>query len=296
MQEIKIGVNDAGQRLDRFLQKHYTTLTKSMMYKAIRNKKIKVNRKRCTHDQKLQEGDSILLFLPYEFLETRQKACPVNTGSVDVVYEDDDIVLVNKPAGLLSQSDEKGLQDTLVNRIQYYLYQKKEYDPQRENSFAPAICHRLDKNTSGLILAAKNARALRLMNDAIACHKVRKVYYAKIEGTPLWDTREVVCYIKKQETRALVQSNEAPGYKEARMFVKVMERQKEQTMVQVHLETGRFHQIRASMAYLGYPLCGDVKYGYKGSEKKYSLCAYHLEIGDVSLPIANKDFTVPIPF
>ncbi|MBM6764462.1 RluA family pseudouridine synthase [Faecalicoccus pleomorphus] len=296
MQEIKIGVNDAGQRLDRFLQKHYATLTKSMMYKAIRNKKIKVNRKRCTYDQKLQEGDSILLFLPYEFLETRQKACPVNTGSVDVVYEDDDIVLVNKPAGLLSQSDEKGLQDTLVNRIQYYLYQKKEYDPQRENSFAPAICHRLDKNTSGLILAAKNARALRLMNDAIACHKVRKVYYAKIEGTPLWDTREVVCYIKKQETRALVQSNEAPGYKEARMFVKVMERQKEQTMVQIHLETGRFHQIRASMAYLGYPLCGDVKYGYKGSEKKYSLCAYHLEIGDVSLPIANKDFTVPIPF
>lgn len=296
MQEIKIGVNDAGQRLDRFLQKHYATLTKSMMYKAIRNKKIKVNRKRCTYDQKLQEGDSILLFLPYEFLETRQKACPVNTGSVDVVYEDDDIVLVNKPAGLLSQSDEKGLQDTLVNRIQYYLYQKKEYDPQRENSFAPAICHRLDKNTSGLILAAKNARALRLMNDAIACHKVRKVYYAMIEGTPLWDTREVVCYIKKQETRALVQSNEAPGYKEARMFVKVMERQKEQTMVQIHLETGRFHQIRASMAYLGYPLCGDVKYGYKGSEKKYSLCAYHLEIGDVSLPIANKDFTVPIPF
>lgn len=296
MQEIKIGVNDAGQRLDRFLQKHYATLTKSMMYKAIRNKKIKVNRKRCTYDQKLQEGDSILLFLPYEFLETRQKACPVNTGSVDVVYEDDDIVLVNKPAGLLSQSDEKGLQDTLVNRIQYYLYQKKEYDPQRENSFAPAICHRLDKNTSGLILAAKNARALRLMNDAIACHKVRKVYYAKIEGTPLWDTREVVCYIKKQETRALVQSNEAPGYKEARMFVKVMERQKEQTMVQIHLETGRFHQIRASMAYLGYPLCGDVKYGYKGSEKKYSLCAYNLEIGDVSLPIANKDFTVPIPF
>lgn len=296
MQEIKIGVNDAGQRLDRFLQKHYATLTKSMMYKAIRNKKIKVNRKRCTYDQKLQEGDSILLFLPYEFLETRQKTCPVNTGSVDVVYEDDDIVLVNKPAGLLSQSDEKGLQDTLVNRIQYYLYQKKEYDPQRENSFAPAICHRLDKNTSGLILAAKNARALRLMNDAIACHKVRKVYYAKIEGTPLWDTREVVCYIKKQETRALVQSNEAPGYKEARMFVKVMERQKEQTMVQIHLETGRFHQIRASMAYLGYPLCGDVKYGYKGSEKKYSLCAYHLEIGDVSLPIANKDFTVPIPF
>ena len=96
MQEIKIGVNDAGQRLDRFLQKHYATLTKSMMYKAIRNKKIKVNRKRCTYDQKLQEGDSILLFLPYEFLETRQKACPVNTGSVDVVYEDDDIVLVNK--------------------------------------------------------------------------------------------------------------------------------------------------------------------------------------------------------
>lgn len=296
MQEIKVGVNDAGQRLDRFLQKHYMTLTKSMMYKAIRNKKIKVNRKRCTYDQKLQEGDSILLFLPYEFLETRQKACPVNTGSIDVVYEDDDIVLVNKPAGLLSQSDEKGLQDTLVNRIQYYLYQKKEYDPQRENSFAPAICHRLDKNTSGLILAAKNARALRLMNDAIACHKVRKVYCAKIEGTPLWDTKEVLCYIKKQETKALVAAEAKPGYKEAHMHVKVLKRQKEYSIVQIFLETGRFHQIRASMAYLGYPLCGDIKYGYKGGQKSYSLCAYHLEIGDVDLPIANKDFTIPISF
>lgn len=296
MQEIKVGVNDAGQRLDRFLQKHYMTLTKSMMYKAIRNKKIKVNRKRCTYDQKLQEGDSILLFLPYEFLETRQKACPVNTGSIDVVYEDDDIVLVNKPAGLLSQSDEKGLQDTLVNRIQYYLYQKKEYDPQRENSFAPAICHRLDKNTSGLILAAKNARALRLMNDAIACHKVRKVYCAKIEETPLWDTKEVLCYIKKQETKALVAAEAKPGYKEAHMHVKVLKRQKEYSIVQIFLETGRFHQIRASMAYLGYPLCGDTKYGYKGSRKSYSLCAYHLEIGDVDLPIANKDFTIPISF
>lgn len=296
MQEIKIGVNDAGQRLDRFLQKHYATLTKSMMYKAIRNKKIKVNRNRCTYDQKLQEGDSILLFLPYEFLETRQKACPVNTGSIDVVYEDDDIVLVNKPVGLLSQSDEKGLQDTLVSRIQYYLYQKKEYDPQKENSFAPAICHRLDKNTSGLILAAKNARALRLMNDAIACHKVRKVYCAKIEGMPLWDTKEVLCYIKKQETKALVAAEAKPGYKEARMHVKVLKRQKEYSIVQIFLETGRFHQIRASMAYLGYPLCGDIKYGYKGSQKSYSLCAYHLEIGDVDLPIANKEFTVPIPF
>ena len=296
MQEIKVGVNDAGQRLDRFLQKHYMTLTKSMMYKAIRNKKIKVNRKRCTYDQKLQEGDSILLFLPYEFLETRQKACPVNTGSIDVVYEDDDIVLVNKPAGLLSQSDEKGLQDTLVNRIQYYLYQKKEYDPQRENSFAPAICHRLDKNTSGLILAAKNARALRLMNDAIACHKVRKVYCAKIEGTPLWDTKEVLCYIKKQETKALVAAEAKPGYKEAHMHVKVLKRQKQYSIVQIFLETGRFHQIRASMAYLGYPLYGDIKYGYKGSQKSYSLCAYHLEIGDVDLQIANKDFTIPISF
>ena len=296
MQEIKIGVNDAGQRLDRFLQKHYATLTKSMMYKAIRNKKIKVNRKRCTYDQKLQEGDSILLFLPYEFLETRQKACPVNTGSIAVVYEDDDIVLVNKPAGLLSQSDEKGLQDTLVNRIQYYLVQKKEYDPQRENSFAPAICHRLDKNTSGLILAAKNARALRLMNDAIACHKVHKVYCARIEGIPLWDTKEVLCYIKKQETKALVAAEAKPGYKEAHMHVKVLKRQKEYSIVQIFLETGRFHQIRASMAYLGYPLCGDIKYGYKGSQKGYSLCAYHLEIGDVDLPIANKEFTIPISF
>lgn len=296
MQEIKIGVNDAGQRLDRFLQKHYETLTKSMMYKAIRNKKIKVNRKRCTYDQKLQEGDQILIFLPLEFLNIRQKEKPINTGKIDVIYEDDDILLVNKPSGLLSQSDQKGMQDTLVNRIQYYLYQKKEYDPQKENSFSPAICHRLDKNTSGLVLTAKNARALRLMNDAIAQHRIKKVYCAKIYGNINWDEKEICCYIKKQDTKALVSRDKKPGYKKAEMFVKVIERQKESTLVDIVLKTGRFHQIRASLSFLGYPLCGDYKYGYKGKQKNYSLCAYHLEIGSIDLPIANKEFTIPVSF
>ena len=161
MKEIKINSNDANQRLDKFLMKTFPKLGKSMMYKAIRNKKIKVNRKRCTFDQKIQENDSILLFLPPDVLEEKQVDTQYISSQLDVVYEDENILIVNKPYGLLSQSDQSQNQDCLVNRVQAYLMEKNEYDPNKEHSFAPSICHRLDRNTTGLVIAAKNANALR---------------------------------------------------------------------------------------------------------------------------------------
>lgn len=296
MQEIKIEANDAGQRLDKFLQKHYRSLSKSMMYKAIRNKKIKVNRKRCTFDQRLEQGDVILLFLPPQFLEVKQKEIPAYTGAIDILYEDDDVLIVNKPVGLLSQSDEKGQQDTLVQRIQYDLYQKGEYDPMQENSFAPAICHRLDKNTSGLVIAAKNAKALRLVNEAIAQRKVHKYYCAKIQGQWSVEKKEICCYIRKEETKAKVSWKPLEGYKEAKMEVILLKQGKDSSIVLIDLHTGRFHQIRASLAKLGYPLVGDHKYGYKGLERNYALCAYRIRFETLDLAVSDKDFTIPIPF
>lgn len=297
MKEIQIGANDAGQRLDKFLQKHFINLSKSMMYKAIRNKKIKINRKRCHFDQQLKEGDIVLLFLPPEFLEEKVRNIPVYTGNLDVVYEDSNILIVNKEAGLLSQSDQPGQQDTLVGRVQYYLYAKKEYDPENENSFTPALCHRLDKNTQGLVIAAKNARALRIMNQSIKEHKIQKYYYALVEGTFSQKDFNVTCFIKKEQTKALVSGSYKEGYKEASMDVHVVDSNPDGSLIQVLLKTGRFHQIRASMAFIGHPLTGDHKYGYQGSKKNYLLCAYRISIQNVELSLSQKDFLIPnLPF
>lgn len=161
MKEIKINQNDANQRLDKFLMKTFPKLGKSMMYKAIRNKKIKVNRKRCTFDQKIQENDSILLFLPPDVLEEKKVETNYISSKLDVIYEDENILIVNKPYGLLSQSDQRQNQDCLVNRVQAYLMEKNEYDPNKEHSFAPSICHRLDRNTTGLVIAAKKCECVK---------------------------------------------------------------------------------------------------------------------------------------
>lgn len=292
MQEIKIGQNDANQRLDKFLQKHYISLSRSMMYKGIRTKKIKVNRKRCTPDQILKVEDSVLLFLPDEFLQKRKKTVPVYTGDIDIVYEDQDLLIVNKPLNLLSQSDEAGLQDCLLMRIQYYLYQKKEYDPLKENSFSPSLCHRLDKNTRGLVIAAKNAETLRNINEAIADRKLHKYYCAHIMGHFHKDAFTVRTYIKKQETKALVSDEPKDGYKEAIMDVRVIKETKEGSILDIELHTGRFHQIRASLSHLGHPLIGDFKYGYTGPKKHYDLCAYRLE----SNLLKMNPVTIDIPF
>ena len=175
MKEIKINSNDANQRLDKFLMKTFPKLGKSMMYKAIRNKKIKVNRKRCTFDQKIQENDSILLFLPPDVLEEKQVDTQYISSQLDVIYEDENILIVNKPCGLLSQSDQSKTQDCLVNRVQAYLMEKNEYDPNKEHSFAPSICHRLDRNTTGLVKQSQIVKSRRCIGHMLLVLLKKKI-------------------------------------------------------------------------------------------------------------------------
>ena len=151
------------------------------MHKAIRNKKIKVNRKRCTHNQFLQQGDVILLFLPEDVLVEKDFSLPEVSDEIDIVYQDNNVLVVNKPAGLLSQSDTVGNQDCLVYHIWAYLANNGQWDKDA-HSFRPAIVQRLDRNTSGLIMAAKNADTLRYLNEAIAQRKIHKYYLAKVTG------------------------------------------------------------------------------------------------------------------
>lgn len=292
MKEVVVNKNDAGQRLDKFLLKTFPQLPKSVIYKAVRNKKIKINRKRCEFNQLLHEDDHILLFLDPELLKTKERERFRNFGPVQVVYEDNNILIVNKEAGLLTQSDTDGPQDCLVARIQYYLFKKGEYDPNTENSFAPAVCNRLDRNTSGLVIAAKNADALRKINDAIANRKIHKYYMALVEGIPGWDQKEVSCYIRKDGTKAIVRKDTAKGYQHALQTVRLMKVRQNQSICQIELKTGRFHQIRASMAWLGYPLTGDSKYGYKGKRCPIQLCAYRLEFEEIGIDLKQNNFEI----
>ncbi|MGN1276734.1 MAG: pseudouridine synthase [Floccifex sp.] len=282
MKEITIQKNDANQRLDKFLQKSFPVLSKSMMYKAMRNKKIKVNRKRCEFNQILQENDKILLFLPDDCLLQKERTIE-KEKPLSIVYEDKNYLIVNKEYGLLSQSDQKGKQDCLVSRIQSYLFYKNEYNPAQENSFAPAICNRLDRNTTGLVIAAKNAKALKEMNEQIASGHVHKFYRARVEGK-LKENGQICLFIKKEGTKALVSQQKKEGYKEALLYYQVIQEFEKETIVDIELKTGRFHQIRASFSSIGHPLIGDTKYGYKGKKKKMELKAYQLKFDQINLP------------
>lgn len=292
MKQIEILQDDANQRLDKFLLKTFPNLSRSLMYKAIRNKKIKVNRKRCSYDQILNEKDQILLFLPPDCLSDKKRETSFLSTSINVVYEDKNILIVNKPAGLLSQKDSAEQQDTLVSRIQGYLFEKKEYDPTSALSFAPAICNRLDRNTRGLVIAAKNAASLRILNDAIAQRKIHKYYKAYVSGHLKEKQFLIKKYISKVNTKALVCDEPKAGYKMAIMEGKVIEQDEKNTWVEIELHTGRFHQIRALMSSISHPLVGDKKYGYKGNDMEIDLIAYKLRFDQLDLPLISHEFVI----
>ena len=200
MQILKINKNDAGQRLDKFLSKAVKGLPASLMYKYIRTKKIKVNRTRCEQKQILLEGDEIQLFIRDEFFGSPEKddgALSRITPKLDIVYEDDNIILCNKRPGVLVHEDDSAKENTLIMHIKAYLFQKGEYDPEAEQSFAPALCNRIDRNTGGIVIAAKNAEALRVMNEKIKNDEIRKFYLCAVHGKMPKGADTLTAYLKK---------------------------------------------------------------------------------------------------
>jgi 23S rRNA pseudouridine955/2504/2580 synthase len=286
MHIIKVGRNDAGQRLDKFLSKAVKGLPMSMMYKSIRTKKIKVNRKRTEQAYVLCEGDEIQLFIRDEFFDNPEKddgALSRIKPKLNIVYEDDNIMLLNKRPGVLVHEDTDGGENTLIMHIKAYLYGKGEYRPDEEQSFAPALCNRIDRNTGGIVIAAKNAAALRDMNEKIKQGEVRKHYLCLVHGVPPKKSDILKGYLKKNSKDNTVQVRDKyfEGAKDIVTGYTVLERRGDTSLLEIELFTGRTHQIRAHMAHIGNPLVGDGKYGVNRDDKqkgfKYqALYAYKL--------------------
>ncbi len=286
MRILRIEKNDAGQRLDKFLTKAVKGLPLSMMYKAIRTKKIKVNRKRAEANQVLVAGDEVQLFIKEEFFDLPQNdnsALASIRPKLSIIYEDENIMLLNKRPGVLVHEDTAGGENTLILHVKAYLYQSGEYDPAAEQSFAPALCNRIDRNTGGIVIAAKNAEALRVMNEKIKQNEISKFYLCVAHGKMPRKADTLVGYLRKDSDKNLVTVSDTPikGGKSIETRYCVLQEKDGNSLLAVELVTGRTHQIRAHLAHIGHPLLGDGKYGKNRTEKgrgyKYqALYAYRL--------------------
>ncbi|MBQ6997316.1 MAG: RluA family pseudouridine synthase [Oscillospiraceae bacterium] len=285
MREFTIGANDANQRLDRFLAKAVPLLPASLAQKYIRLKRIKCNGGRAQRDMRLQTGDVLQLYINDEFFDKPREDnayLTVAAPKLNIVYEDDQILLVDKrPGQAVHPHDGAEYGRTLIDHIQAYLYQKKEWSPRGENAFTPALCNRIDRNTGGIVIAAKTAEALRVMNQKIKDRELDKRYLAIVEGTPRPKEGSLRGYLFKdaKKNRVFVTDTPQTGAKTCQTNYRVLASAKGLSLVECELITGRTHQIRAQFAHAGHPLLGDGKYGKldKQSGRNYqALYSYKL--------------------
>ena len=274
MKEFTIGKNDAGQRLDRWLAKTLPLLPAPLAQKYIRLKRVKVNGKGSKRDVRLAVGDVLQLYINDEFF---QRPTPENAflslyqPKLNILYEDEHILLLDKRPGLVVHPDENEQVNTLLTHIQAYLYQKKEWSPYWENSFAPALCNRIDRNTGGIVIAAKTAEGLRVMNQKIKDRELSKYYLCVVRGRMDPPAGKLEGYLFKDEVKkqVFVSRRPQPGAKTAITVYRTLAVKNGLSLVECDLITGRTHQIRAQFAAAGHPLLGDGKYGSERENRKY---------------------------
>lgn len=272
MESFTIGKNDANQRLDKFITKNCPMLPKALMYKFIRTKKIKVNSKRAEISTRLVEGDIVDAYIKDEFFVRKAPKYDFLSASdkLDIVYEDENILLADKKQGLLSHPDKNEYTDTLIGRIQHYLYNKGEYKPDEENSFKPALANRIDRNTGGIVIAAKNAETLRILCDKIKDREIDKRYLTVVHGVPSKKEDTLIGYLKKNEekNKVYLSSKKKEDNLTIKTKYKVLASKNNLSLLEIELLTGRTHQIRAHLSSIGHSLLGDGKYGKLKEDKK----------------------------
>lgn len=266
--------NDAGQRLDRFLAKAFPALPAGLAAKYIRLKRVKVNGKRAEVAYRLAEGDTLSLYVNDELLlrPGDEMLFRAAKPKLNVVYEDENVLLLDKEPGLSVHEDERSGADTLINRVKAYLCGSGEWDPEAEASFAPALCNRIDRNTGGIVIAAKNAESLRILNEKLRDRQLEKRYLCLVHGTPEPAEGRLTAYLTKHadENIVSVSPRPTPGAKTAVTEYRVIKSRDGLSLVECRLITGRTHQIRAQLAAAGYPLFGDTKYGKRSLSAQYT--------------------------
>lgn len=312
MRTFTVNRNDSGQRLDKFVMKTTSGMPKSLLYKYIRTKRIKLNGKRAHENDILAENDVIEMYIPDEFFE--DSASPADYTKVkikpDIVYEDENILLCNKQPGILVHLGDEGdknraeaaERETLIFALTAYLVGKGEYDPNSENSFAPALCNRIDRNTGGIVILAKNAKTLRAVNEAIRENRVHKRYLCAVHGRLTGEKTMTAYHSKDYKTNTVrIFDKQVRGSKEIITKYRALEysRKDDLTLTEVTLITGRTHQIRAHMAYIGHPLLGEGKYAHNSEDRKrgfssqalYS-CAVEFDFGGELAYLNGRCFCV----
>lgn len=297
MKEITISTNDANQRIDRFLKKYMDNATKGFLYKMLRKKRIKLNNLKANPEDILNEGDKIQLYLAEETINKFKGDKNIENVKItfDVIYEDDNILLMNKPKGLLSHSATEEDNNTVVKQLLSYLYNTNKYNPEDEKTFVPSICNRLDRNTSGIIIGGKNHTSLQIINDAISRGSIKKYYKCLVAGE-LKEDKILKGYLIKnpKDNTVNVSNNRVKNSKEIETHIKVLKTNREYSLLEIDLITGRTHQIRAHLASIGYPIIGDIKYGDRNINEKFKkkynlnsqfLHAYKITFNDLTKPL-----------
>ncbi len=312
MVRLEIKKNDAGQRVDKFITKAFPELPSSIMYKAIRQKDVKLNRKRCEISTRLCEGDVLEIYIKDELLGTKKEnSLPdfMRSGSrLSIAYEDDHVLIADKPQGLIVHPDDEFQTDTLIARIQRYLYEDGQYDPTDEQSFAPALVNRIDRNTAGLVIAAKDAAALRILNEKMKAREIHKKYLCIVHGVVKKRSDTLTGWLEKNEAqnRVYVENSPTRSTKSISTRYRLLAVSGQLSLLEVELLTGRTHQIRAHLASIGHPLLGDGKYGTNQQNKRYgvnkqALYSYSLSFDFVTPAheleyLKGEKITVPVRF
>ncbi|MBP1758340.1 MAG: Ribosomal large subunit pseudouridine synthase [Firmicutes bacterium] len=308
MKAFTIQKNDAGQRLDRWLSKNLPLLPPPLAQKYIRLKRVKLNGKGAKRDTHLNAGDLLELYINDEFfdLPTPENAfLSISKPQLDILYEDENLLLVDKRPGMVVHPDETERVNTLITHIQAYLYQKREWSPYTERSFAPALCHRIDRNTGGIVIAAKTAEALRIINEKIRDREIEKYYLCIIHGaiSPPQGTLRHILLKDEGKKQVSVHHHAVPGGRSAATEYHTLARNDNLSLMECRLITGRTHQIRAQFAAAGHPLLGDGKYGKERDNKPFgrtyqALYSYRLQFTfptDAGVLSYLKGKTVSVP-